>query len=223
MKTKNQKANQAGSLNKGFNNPLDEVILEVMDKDDARRFIVPHKEWLLIKEWYCDPSAVNDYCLDLNTGEDPYTIIRLDKKLSCIKAWGLTHSMVLSKNISSILLHPVPRIIRFSTAFILSLILWAVFMVAVLVKGAEINLETIYPMTKVTPAVFTVFLLFELEFVIFRVVDSFRNKLKPFLYETETSVTASLVFNLILMAIFALKSPLDIISLISSILGFLGV
>lgn len=222
MSVKNERANRSAGVMKELKAHTQEVVLEISDSNNTGKYIISYGEWLLIREWYCDSSATDDYLLTIKNSAEPYTIVRLDKKLPVIKVWGLDSATVYVKNLFAILLCRVPGIIRFSTAFFISLALWAVFLVIALVKGAEITADLASPMLKLTAAVFAVFFLLNLQCAVFKAIGCARNKLRVFIDENETRFTESLAFNFVLLAIFSLFNPMDIVMFFAKIFGLLS-
>jgi hypothetical protein len=196
----------------------DDVVLEVTTQEgEIRRFIVPYKEWMIIKEWYCDPSLTSDYYLVSNNPQEPYTISRLDKKVSEIKAWSMTPSSTVSKSIASILVSAVPGGIRFFVAFFISLAIWGLFGLILLIKGSEVNIEMLSPAMKITSIIFGVFLLLNLLCMVLNIIDILKNKYRALLYENDTPVTYTFIFNFILLAFFTFNNPVSIFNLIKKI------
>jgi hypothetical protein len=212
-----------GEMKRELTNQSDDMVLEVITQGgEIRRFIVPYKEWMIIKEWYCDSSLTNDYYLISDSPQEPYTITRLDKKVSEIKAWSLTPSSTLSKNIASILLSAIPGGMRFYVAFFISLAIWGLFGVILLIKGIEINIEMLSPAMKLTSIIFGAFLLFNLQFMVLRIVETVRHKHRALLDEMGTPVTHTLIFNFILLAFFTFNNPVSIFNLIKNIWSYIG-
>jgi len=199
-----------------------DILLEVVTDSGSRCFIIPYKEWLIIKEWYCDTSSTNDYYLTLDSSNGHYSIVRLDKKISEIRVHELTHSSTLSKNLRYILLSAVPRGMKFITAFLINLAMWAAFGIFALIKGAEINKELVFQIMKLTSVIFVIFMLFNIEFIIIKIVDISKHKYKAFITENEGSFAGTLVFNFTLLFFFALIGTENVIFILSKLWQLLG-
>lgn len=223
MKTIKKNEESHGSLPAEFVNTPENIVIEVTSEEDLRRYVIPFDEWALIKEWYRDPSRTDDYYITLAGSEESCRIIRLDKKSLEIRALGLSQGSVVSKNISYILFSPLHRLLKFSTAFLISMTIWIIFVLIALVRGAKLTYEFTQPVMKLTTVVFIVFLLLNIEAGIIKVVDIAKNKFKAFMSENETPFTDTLIFNFVLLAIFSFCKVEGIIRFMKKIIDYLGV
>jgi len=217
MKTKYKRNNPIESIINSLKSPVDEVVMEVIEGDETRCFIVPYKEWLIIKEWYSNPANSNDYYLIMDDGENPCTIVRLDRKISAVRAHELSQAAILYKNITYILSSSLPKGMRFLTALCISLAILGAFSLAMLIKGAAVSLESLAPVMKLSTIIFFIYLLLNLEFAVIKILETIRDKYGVFTGPGETSLPGALVLNIVLLCLFAFNSPESIISFIKSL------
>lgn len=179
------------------------VVLQVTAGGQKNRYVIPYEEWVSIKDWYYDRSQRDDYILTLDDNIESYTLVRLNKDTSEIKVWEISRVMIFMKNLTLVLLSPVPLIIRFFTAFFIALVVWPVVAPISFIKFQEFTEGAISLATRLTSLVFIVFLLFNLLYAIFRTVDASLNRFKAFIRKEEVFITDTLVFNLFFLALFA--------------------
>jgi len=90
METENNLKSKPYGIYRKYGKVPENVIFEILTGEELRRFIIPYEEWTLIYQWYCDQSNHDDYLLKLDGEGESCRIIRLDKKISEIRATDLT-------------------------------------------------------------------------------------------------------------------------------------
>jgi hypothetical protein len=179
------------------------VVLQVTAGGQQGRYVIPYEEWLSIKDWYYDRSQRDDYLLTLDDNVESYTLVRLNKDTSELKVWEINRVMIFTKNLFFVLLSPVPLIIRFFTAFFVALVIWPVVAPISFIKFQEFTAGAISLATRLTSLVFIAFLMFNLLYAIFKVVDASIYRFKAFIRKEDTFITDTLAFNLFFLALFA--------------------
>ncbi|MDD4188546.1 MAG: hypothetical protein PHX37_00475 [Eubacteriales bacterium] len=178
------------------------VLMEVSTESEKRRYVVTSGEWASIKEWYYDNNNRDDYLITLDESEESYTLVRLNKGATEIKVWEINRLNVLFKNLWNILKSPVPRIIRFTTAFFLAFLVWPVIVPISFIMHQQLTPSALDLAINLTSVIFLVFMLFNVIYFIFKAVDSLVSKYKAFLKHEEPFVMDTLLFNAALLLLF---------------------
>lgn len=179
------------------------VLMEVSSENEKRRYVVKPAEWAAIKEWYYDNSNRNDYLITLDETEESYTLVRLTKGSTEIKVWEVNRINVFFKNLWSILKSPLPKILRFSTAFFLAFLVWPIIVPISFVLHQQLTASALALAINLTSVIFMVFMLFNVIYFIFKAVDSLVSKYKAFLRQEEPFIMDTLLFNIVLLLIFS--------------------
>lgn len=179
------------------------VLLEVATVNEKKRYIVSIEEWANIRDWYYDNDNKEDHLMTLDENIDSYTLVRLTKGVIELKVWEVNRLDILLKNIWNLMITPVPRIIRFFTAFFLAVLVWPVVVPLSFITHQELTESARELATNLTSIIFLVFLLFNLIFLIFKTVDAFISKYRAFFKKQETFIMDTLIFNLGLLALFS--------------------
>ncbi len=178
------------------------VVLEVISNGNKSRYVIPFSEWKQIKSWYYDDEFKEDYLLTLDDAVDSYTMVRLNKATSEIRVWEISRMAVLTKNAGYIFKSFVPRIIRFFTAFFIAVLMWPVLIAVSFLQKTDLTVSALAMGTRITTLIFTIFLLFNLLYVIFKAVDVFLHKYRAFVVEEEAFLTDTVAFNLLVLIVF---------------------
>ncbi|MDD4494351.1 MAG: hypothetical protein PHV32_08405 [Eubacteriales bacterium] len=179
------------------------VLLEAAAANEKKRYIISTEEWANIKDWYYDKENKEDYLMTLDENLDSYTLVRLTKGVIELRVWEVTRLDILMKNIWNLMITPVPRIIRFFTAFFLAVLVWPVVVPISFITHQELTESAKQLATNLTSVIFLVFLLCNLIFLIFKTVDAFISKYRAFFKKQETFIMDTLIFNLGLLALFS--------------------
>lgn len=193
------------------------VLMEVSSESEKRRYVVTGAEWTAIKEWYYDNNNREDYLLTLDETEESYTLVRLNKGTTEIKVWEINRVNIFMKNLWTILKSPVPRIIRFTTAFFLAFLVWPITVPISFILHQQLTPSSLKLATNLTSVIFMVFLLFNVIYFIFKAVDSLVSRYKAFLRHEETFVMDTLLFNATLLIIFTVLGGEKLVKIAISI------
>lgn len=178
------------------------VLMEVSSGNEKRRYVVTSAEWAAIKEWYYDNENRDDYLITLDETEESYTLVRLNKGSTEIKIWEINRLNIFFKNLLNILKSPVPKIIRFTTAFFLAFLVWPIIVPISFILHQQLTASSLALAINLTSVIFLVFMLFNVIYFIFKAVDSLVSKYKAFLKQEEPFIMDTLLFNAALLLIF---------------------
>lgn len=178
------------------------VLMEVSTESEKRRYVVTPNEWAAIKDWYYDNNNRDDYLITLDETEESYTLIRLNKGTTEIKVWEINRVNVLFRNLWNILKSPVPRVMRFFTAFFLALLAWPIIVPISFVLHQQLTASSLELAINLTSVIFLVFMLFNVIYFIFKAVDALVSKYRAFLRHEDPFVMDTLLFNATLLLIF---------------------
>ncbi len=179
------------------------VLLEVAAANEKKRYVVSIEEWTNIKNWYYDDSIREDYLLTLDESDESYMMVRLTKGNTEIRVWEINRLGILSKNLWNLLITPVPRIMRFFSAFFIAALIWPIVVPISFFVHQELTESALKLATNLTSVIFLVFLLANIIFFIFKIVDALLNRYRAFYIRQETFIMDTLIFNLVLLGIFS--------------------
>jgi hypothetical protein len=218
METENNLKSKPYGIYRKYGKVPENVIFEILTGEELRRFIIPYEEWTLIYQWYCDQSNHDDYLLKLDGEGESCRIIRLDKKISEIRATELTRLYLLSRNISHILMYTIPGSMKFTVPLLISAIIWILTGIISLIKGGEGTNDIINAAVRLSSLAFILFLLLNIQFAIIRIINAACNKYDALLYDDEGYITDSLIFHTVLNSIVVIVGMANIVNLVKLVL-----
>lgn len=179
------------------------VLLEIAGLNEKKRYVVSIEEWKNIKEWYYDDSIREDYLLTLDESDDSYMMVRLTKGNTEIRVWEINRLEILGKNLGNLLITPVPRIMRFFSAFFIAALVWPIVVPISFFVNQKLTESALELATNLTSVIFLVFLLANIIFFIFKIVDALLNRYRAFYIRQETFIMDTLIFNAALLGVFS--------------------
>ncbi len=210
----------------GYFTDVSRVVLEVASAAGVKRYVISSEEWGRIKDWYYDDNRREDYLLTLDDAADSFTLVRLTKDSIEIRVWEASRIAVLIKNITYLCTVPVPRLIRFFTAFFLVAVSWPLIIALSFIKNTSTEIldsKVIALGSKITSLVFLLFLLFNLLYAVFKIVESSLYRYRAFVHSNESFITDTLIFNLVMLFLFVSLGGDGLIMAVEKIWKYIGI
>ena len=210
----------------GYFTDVSRVVLEVASAAGVKRYVISSEEWGRIKDWYYDDNRREDYLLTLDDAADSFTLVWLTKDSIEIRVWEASRIAVLIKNITYLCTVPVPRLIRFFTAFFLVAVSWPLIIALSFIKNTSTEIldsKVIALGSKITSLVFLLFLLFNLLYAVFKIVESSLYRYRAFVHSNESFITDTLIFNLVMLFLFVSLGGDGLIMAVEKIWKYIGI